>query len=314
MITLDRPTGTTEMGTVLVVDDDPVIQSLLEISLVHEGYRVVGVLAGGDACEAVRGVDAVLLDLGLPDVPGLDVLARILQCPCPPPVIVLTGSSDTEPDACLSRGAHDFLRKPAATDELLARVGAAVRVKRLLDGLRTNNESLERLALQDALTGLANRRCGEAELERMVASAHRHERSLCVLACDVDSFKLINDNHGHPIGDRCLSELARCLVEQIRTSDVAVRWGGEEFAIFLPDLAPEDAPIVAERIRRAVADEPVPVGEGRCLPVTVSIGWTALRPGDGSQELVGRAAAALYEAKRSGRNAVVGDDDLTRVA
>ncbi|MGI8622432.1 MAG: GGDEF domain-containing response regulator [Solirubrobacteraceae bacterium] len=294
-------------GLVLVVDDVEDLRHLLAQALRHHGFGVLGAATGAEALAAfTHPVDAVLLDLGLPDMPGLDVLDAIRRLPHPPPVIVLTGSVDRDAPACLSRGAHDFMAKPPQLDELVARVRAAVRVKHLQDDLHSVNRLLSHQAMTDPLTGLANRRHGYAELDRLVASSHRHGRSLAVLLADIDHFKSVNDTYGHDAGDAVLREAARRLSKAVRSTDLAVRWGGEEFVGLLPDASHAYAEEVAERIRTAVADPPFATGAGS-LHATVSVGWAMLSEGETGMDLVARADAALYEAKRRGRNAVVTD-------
>ncbi|MEJ7892001.1 MAG: diguanylate cyclase [Solirubrobacteraceae bacterium] len=296
----------TSNGFVVVVDDHESVRMFLEEVLRKYGFHVVGVGSGRAAIETVDGrVETVLLDLGLPDMPGLDVLDAVRSMVNAPPVIVLTGSVDRDAPACLSRGAHDFMLKPPQIEELVARVSAAVRVKRLQDDLHNANALLSHQALTDALTGLANRRHGFGELDRTIASAERHDRTLCVLMCDLDHFKTLNDAYGHDAGDSCLRETARRLASAVRTSDVPVRWGGEEFVVLMPDAVAVHAAEVAERIRAEVADPPFFIGDDE-INVTMSVGWAMRGTGEAGADLVARADGALYEAKRSGRNAVIG--------
>jgi two-component system cell cycle response regulator len=295
-------------GIVLVVDDHESVRAFLQAALGQYGFEIEGVGTGQEAIDGMDGrVDTVLLDLGLPDMSGLEVLDAIRALPHPPPVIVLTGSVDRDAPACLSRGAHDFMAKPPQIEELVARVTAAVRVKRLQDELYNANRLLTHQAMTDALTGLANRRHGFGELDRLVASSQRHARSLCVLMCDLDHFKTLNDTYGHDAGDSCLREAARRLADAVRTSDLPIRWGGEEFVVLMPDASSGHAADVAERIRSAVADPPFRAGRDT-IHVTMSVGWAMRRDTENGPDLVARADTALYEAKRRGRNAVVGSE------
>jgi diguanylate cyclase (GGDEF)-like protein len=173
--------------------------------------------------------------------------------------------------------------------------------------LQAANAALEHLATRDPLTGLHNRRSLDTRMEEALALDRRygdsHGRVHGLLLIDVDHFKHINDAHGHPAGDAVLRQLAQLLLATVRVSDVAARFGGEEFAVLLPELGgPLDAVMTAEKIRQAV--EATRFGDvGR---VTVSIGVSLATPEDAdTRPLVDRADAALYEAKRSGRNAVV---------
>ena len=290
-------------GNVLVVDDHESVRVFLEEALRKHGFDALGVETGQAGIEATDAtVDAVLLDLGLPDMNGLDVLDAIRALPHPPPVIVLTGSVDRDAPACLSRGAHDFMSKPPQLEELIARVSAAVRVKHLQDELHEANRLLTHQALTDALTGLANRRQGEQELAQLVVRSSRHGHPLGLVLVDLDGFKAINDTHGHTAGDHALREVALRMAGCLRGSDTLARWGGEEFVVLLPDTESSGVGLTAERLRRAVAAEPFHV-EGAVIELTVSVGWADWR-GEDPGEFMLRADRALYEAKTAGRNAV----------
>ncbi len=167
---------------------------------------------------------------------------------------------------------------------------------------RQAERELKRLAQEDALTGIANRRCFSAEAERAMHAAERHGGALTLLLVDVDLFKRVNDEHGHNVGDEVLVELARRLRDVLRKSDLGGRWGGEEFIALLHGT-PQAALEFAERLRRAVADTPFATSAGP-LSVTLSGGCAGLRAGDTLSTLVGRADEALYRAKEKGRNRV----------
>lgn len=161
-------------------------------------------------------------------------------------------------------------------------------------------ERMRELAHTDTLTRLGNRRQADAWLQREVRRAERYGRPLSVLMLDLDHFKRLNDAHGHGAGDRVLVDLGRHLAASVRGSDAVVRWGGEEFLVLAPETVLEDAVHLADGIRRGVAREPF--GDGHRL--TVSVGVASHRRGDDPASLVARADAALYMAKRAGRNAV----------
>jgi diguanylate cyclase (GGDEF)-like protein len=165
---------------------------------------------------------------------------------------------------------------------------------------RLAERELRRLAQEDALTGIANRRCFSTEAELAMHAAERHGHPVSLLLLDVDHFKAINDHHGHNIGDEVLIELARRLCEVLRKSDLPGRWGGEEFIALLHGDTVA-ALGVAERLRQAVADTPFATSRGP-LTVTVSGGCASQRPGEHLSALVGRADKALYAAKHQGRN------------
>jgi diguanylate cyclase (GGDEF)-like protein len=174
------------------------------------------------------------------------------------------------------------------------------------------------LALQDELTGLANRRALEQMLAEEVSRALRHGRPLSILMTDVDHFKAINDTYGHRVGDEVLRELARLLADNLRSIDRAARYGGEELLVMLPETPVAEARNVAERVRNAVAEhdfvvEPEDAEPARHLRLTASVGVASLpEDADSPARLVEIADRALYEAKHQGRNRVVVADPTHR--
>jgi diguanylate cyclase (GGDEF)-like protein len=297
--------------TILVAEDSLLIRTVLTDQLSSSGYRVIEAADGEQAVELCRRErpDMVLLDVEMPRLDGYGVLSRLKadERLADVPVVFVTGRV-TPRDLVegLRHGAHDYLRKPFDPSELLARVGAALRVKALQDELRIRNAELEQMARTDALTGLVNRRHLEEHLAAQASLAHRHGTTMAVLVCDVDRFKRVNDEHGHAAGDAVLRVVAGRLEEGTRREDMVGRWGGEEFLVIGPHSDIEAAAILGERVRAAVAGTPVPLPGGGALSITISIGCAA--GADQSwEELVRRADAALYAAKASGRNRVVTD-------
>jgi len=168
------------------------------------------------------------------------------------------------------------------------------------------DERNRRLALQDELTGLHNRRFILEVLAQQLALARRNNRPLAVMILDLDYFKRVNDTHGHLVGDQVLRDVAACIQIRLRAQDIAGRWGGEEFIVILPDTDASGAAVVAEQLRQAVEQTHFEPAEGQPLQLTLSIGLQALEPGaaHGRDELLGAADQALYLAKRYGRNRV----------
>ncbi len=167
-------------------------------------------------------------------------------------------------------------------------------------------QKLQRMATVDGLSGLLTRQAMQDILQRFVAQAQRQNTGFCLLLCDIDRFKIINDNYGHQAGDRVIAATAAALRGALRTEDWASRWGGEEFLCLLPGMACDGGKSLAERVRGAVAGQPVDLGDGRAVKVTISIGVACLPVAGGTlQELLAHVDSALYDAKAGGRNRVV---------
>jgi diguanylate cyclase (GGDEF)-like protein len=205
-----------------------------------------------------------------------------------------------------SRDPHRFSAK-LATD-FLQRLGAigAVCLENAF-----NREQMRLTSLTDPLTGLYNRRYLEQRLSGEVARAQRHRQPLSFLFLDADHFKRVNDTYGHDAGDRVLMHLGAHLKRLLRTSDIAVRFGGEEFAMVLPQTTLSNARELAERIRRAIAAHPARLDSGEAIHLTISIGvsgtdshWSQA-PESVASELVRLADEAVYAAKEAGRNRVM---------
>lgn len=300
-------------ATVLIADDSLVIRAVVKGELEEEGYRVVEAVDGLAAVRQCRDdpPDVVLLDIEMPGLDGYQVLAELKGDPDlrDIPVVFLTsrgGMDDVV--AGLRGGAHDYLRKPFESPELLARVAAATHVKRLQDELRQRNADLDRLSRTDMLTGVYNRRHLEQELTRLHNDAVRHREPVCVLLLDLDGFKQVNDTYGHAAGDEVLQAFARLVAAELRAGDIGGRWGGEEFLVIMPRTDIASARALAERIRARTAAEPV-TSAGDRIGITVS-GGCALGPGASAAGLVQAADSCLYRAKEQGRNRVVLDPQV----
>jgi diguanylate cyclase (GGDEF)-like protein len=183
---------------------------------------------------------------------------------------------------------------------IAAMVGASRAHRRSLD----MGESLHRLATTDALTGLPNRRQLMAALEMETSRARRTGRPLAIALLDVDRFKSVNDTHGHAAGDEVLRVVARELRRVTRGGDLLGRYGGEEFAIWMPETELAEACGACERLRAAIARRTIHFPDGTVGRVTVSAGVALLAGGEETARFIARADAALYEAKTGGRNLV----------
>jgi len=167
------------------------------------------------------------------------------------------------------------------------------------------NTRLNLLAHTDGLTGLSNRQDAMEKLEAESSRAERHGGRFSVVIADVDDFKLVNDTLGHDAGDRLLSHLGRVLRSTMRREDTCARWGGEEFLFLLPETGGPAAAVLVEKLLSAVRRQAVPY-QGRTLRCTMSAGYATHVPGSPVKELLRRADAALYDAKRLGKDRVAG--------
>jgi diguanylate cyclase (GGDEF)-like protein len=162
---------------------------------------------------------------------------------------------------------------------------------------------LKRISESDPLTLLHNRRFVQENLPEEIRRAGHHHAPLAAAMIDLDHFKLVNDHHGHEVGDEVLVEAAERIRRACRQSDLVARWGGEEFLIIFPQTSLRQAAIVAERIRRSIADSPFATSAGP-VQVTASLGAATRQRGEEARTLIRRADQAMYQAKRGGRNRV----------
>jgi len=304
---------------ILVVDDSRSQLEWLVQVLDREGYDVVSAANGSEAIRKVKTEtpDLVLLDKILPDMDGLEVL-RIIKARPPDefvPVIILSAKSDLDSRVTgLKIGADDYLAKPFAEAEILARAAAMLRIKLLQDQLReahrtlqAQQRQLQEMSLTDALTGLRNRRFFDERLLEEFGRAQRYSDPVSLMMIDLDHFKLVNDRWGHPVGDAVLAETATVIRDSLREPDVCARYGGEEFAVILPKTHLSGVLAVAERVWRAVATKAHPAsdrtGEVR---VTASIGIAFYPSKDitTAELLLRYADEAMYRAKAAGRNSI----------
>ncbi len=204
----------------------------------------------------------------------------------------------------LDLGINDYLIKPIDRNELLARSRTQIRRRRYHDRLRNMLQSSVSMAYTDPLTGVYNRRYINSHLDRKILEIAEAGKPVSVMLFDIDHFKQVNDSYGHAAGDAVLKELAARVSDNVRDFDMVARYGGEEFMVIMPHTPPESALMVAERLRKRIADTPFQTpGREEPLAVTVSIGVaTTTDPAEEAASLVMRADQSLYQAKGAGRN------------
>jgi diguanylate cyclase (GGDEF)-like protein len=288
-------------SNILVVDDNPDKLQLIEAALSLAGYQVSTAIDGIEALAAIESYqpDLVITDVMMPRMNGYELAQRIRANPVTKfiPVIMQTAAGRRSEDLRRANevGALGYITDPTDIDLLLARTRTLLEFKAYLD-------VCEEAAFTDHLTGLANRRRFERQLEREVARVERFGHPFTLLMLDIDSFKNLNDTFGHDAGDDAIRRLSKVLCEGTRGIDLAARIGGEEFAVLLVETRKDGGFEVAERLRIAIKSLELP----HAGHITASFG-VAECPSDAqtAAEILKAADVALYEAKRNGRDQVV---------
>ena len=288
-------------ANILIVDDNPDKLGLLEAALQLAGYNVTTATDGDEALAAIESYqpDLVITDVMMPRMNGYELAQRIRANPLTKfiPVIMQTAASRRAEDLRRASevGALGYITDPTDLDLMLARTRTLLEFKAYLD-------VCEEAAFTDHLTGLANRRRFERQLEREVGRVLRFGHPFSLLMIDIDNFKTLNDTFGHDAGDDAIRRISRVLREGTRGIDLAARIGGEEFAVLLVETGQSAGAEVAERLRVSIKALETPSG-GR---ITASFG-VAECPTDAqtASGILKAADVALYEAKRNGRDRVV---------
>jgi len=330
---------------ILVVDNDPKTLKVLKLRLENEGYYIITAMDGEQAWEAFEQhqPDLILLDVNMPGMSGLELLAQVKQKQWEIPVVVMTAySSEQVAIEAIKKGANDYVTKPFHSREIclvvkenIERSRAAITRTQLLERFKSlstdlmkrikelegsnrelidsiaelerANIGLRELSIRDGLTKLYNHIYFQERLSEEFNRCQRYQTPLSFVMIDIDNFKEINDRFGHQEGDKVLVELAQLLMESIRGVDIAARYGGEEFVLILPQIDVEGARLMAERLCERVASHFAYHHNPQSLKVTISLGIAAIpHPKIKTKaDLIRTADWALYQAKREGKNKVV---------
>ncbi|MCK8603511.1 diguanylate cyclase [Desulfoferrobacter suflitae] len=325
---------------ILIVDDVPPNIEILN-SMLHDDYEIYFATNGQDALAIAAAVmpQLVLLDIMMPEMDGYEVCRSLKNDPSLQdiPIIFITAMDRVENETQgLELGAVDYITKPFNPAIVKLRVRNQLELKRqrdVLDAksiqlhlanealrqanvtleeqklqLENANRLLEKMAIEDALTGLANRRHFNEVLNAEIQRGHRHTDDLSLIMCDVDYFKRYNDHYGHMAGDQCLHVIGRLLPQVFkRSGELSARYGGEEFAVILPRTPAERARNLAEVLRLEVFGLGIEhrfSDVAHCITISVGVVSTANFEGRDMEWFIKAADAALYQSKERGRNRV----------
>jgi len=304
---------------ILIVDDNKSIRSMVGVCIQNMGHDVIFAENGRQCLEfiAKNTVDLILMDVEMPEMNGVEAtrtIRKIKQDDWFPIVFLSAKDTDESFSDGILAGGDAYLTKPLNLSRLQLTIIAMERIydmrqklaKAQLE-LTLANQALEKLSLFDSLTGLANRRHFDQTLDKAFKVAQRNKAPMSLIICDIDFFKLYNDHYGHQQGDECLAQVAAAIrVCTRRPSDLACRYGGEEFTMILPDTTLEGGWQVAENMRQAVLDKAIPHKKSKAADlVTLSLGVASYYGQlDTPEQLLKQADDALYQAKQKGRNRV----------
>ena len=290
--------------SILIVDDDIAIKESVEESLKILSYEVKSALDAQEALTILETfkADMVLTDIMMQGMDGLELTQKI-KTKFDIEVMVMTGySADYSYEKAVRVGASDFIFKPFRFEELDLRIKRVLRESEFKKERTLLLKEMEQLAITDGLTGLYNSRQFFHQIKQEIKRYDRYSRSLSLMILDIDFFKRYNDTWGHLEGDKVLMHIGRIINACMRSMDTAYRYGGEEFAILLPETDLKMACVVGTRIKDNIAAEVFRPEPGKTQSVTVSIGASELVDGEDFNAFIKRTDKAMYKSKENGRN------------
>ena len=318
-------------GNILIVDDNPDNLKVLEAILIADGHEVRPAMCGETALKtvAVRLPELILLDAVMPGMDGFEVCRRLKADPATSgiPILFISALSEQEDKLkAFESGGVDYITKPFSGQEVLARVRTHLRLAAALKQLRETNQELSRevearksaeeelrlseqkymeMSITDSLTNLFNSRHFFRQLGYETERAKRNGTPLSLVLMDIDNFKSFNDTYGHPEGDSVLRVLSNVIMKNLRVSDTAYRYGGEEFTVLLPETEGKNAVVVADRLRKDFEEVTLSPGVESIVQMTVSVGVSRYIPDEQVSTFLKRVDGAMYKAKKAGKNRVI---------
>jgi diguanylate cyclase (GGDEF)-like protein len=304
-----------EKANILLVDNDEESKIFMKsILLDNKSYSVMEASNGEEAIEVIKQseIDLVVTAIQMPITDGVSLLQIIRKNYISLPVVVLARFGNDDGVRSLEHGADDCIYLPFQEEEFKFRIARSLRFRKLTklrEMLIEQNRELWGKAITDNLTGLYNRNYFDDVFVMEFERARRYQSHLGCIIIDVDHFKNVNDLYGHLMGDQVLRELGALVKETFRKVDITARYGGEEYALLLPETVPEGIYFVCERFRKLVAEHPFASkqrGEQGPIPITISLG-AAHYPDEkmfSASDMLRVADDMLYKAKREGRNRV----------
>ena len=307
-------------GKVLVIDDEPAVAEVLSAFLTEEGHDVTVFLTGSEPMECIKedSFDVILTDLNLPDLggkeAGLQILEFTKQVDSSIEVVIITGDGTLHAiKEAMRAGAYDLLVKPFDGAEIVLTVANALVKRRLkeerdqlvreVEQVRAEHRELFDLATRDGLTNLYNYRYLQTQLQGLMAK-RLPQTPVSLVMIDTDNFKIYNDRYGHLKGNEVLRAIARVLTSHIRDTDIAARYGGDEFSVLLPETNKEQALAFAERCVRFIREYKLDETDSD-HQLTISIGIASYpKDADNPRDLMATADQAMYAAKNAGGNRV----------
>ncbi len=295
---------------VLIVDDQRSIRMVSSSVVSSLGHDVIEAATGQEAIDICQNekVDLILMDVEMPGMNGFETTKKIREANSTWFPIIFV-SAKTDPSFFsegIKSGGDIYLFKPIVPEVLQSMVQAMERIVNIQDELHGTKVKMELLAYQDQLTGLVNRRGFDKAIELEFKHAKKEKSPLAIVMIDVDHFKAFNDNYGHQAGDDCLKAVAGVLKgAACRTTDIVTRYGGEEFALILPNTTQAQAELVGERIIKAFKELAYPHEYSSVASyITVSGGIAQLQGHEDPKALIKDADEMLYVVKESGRNRI----------